>query len=68
MAGPFHELLLPGENLLAVLEASGDPSAQGKTTEEVWYQVGVTAGRLLIVRMVRHRDRGESIDCAHGER
>ena len=23
---------------------------------------------LLIVRMVRHRDRGESIDCAHGER
>jgi hypothetical protein len=23
---------------------------------------------LLIVRMVRHRDSGESIDCAHGER
>ena len=23
---------------------------------------------VLIVRMVRHRDSGESIDCAHGER
>jgi hypothetical protein len=23
---------------------------------------------LLIARMVRHRDSGESIDCAHGER
>jgi hypothetical protein len=23
---------------------------------------------LLIARMLRHRDSGESIDCAHGER
>ncbi len=53
MAGPFQELLLPGENLLTVLEAGGDPAQQGKTLEEVWYQVGVTPGRLLIVRMVR---------------
>jgi hypothetical protein len=28
---------------------------------------GVMAA-LLIARMLRHRDSGESIDCAHGER
>lgn len=53
MSGPFAELLLPGESLIAVLEAPGDPAQQGKVLEEVWYQVGITPGRLLVVRMVR---------------
>lgn len=49
----FSDILLPGEVLLAILGGPGPPAERADGTERCWYQLGLTGGRLLIVKLVQ---------------
>lgn len=49
----FSDMLLPGEALVATLGGPGPAVETRQGPERSWYQVGLTAGRFLLVKMVQ---------------
>lgn len=47
----FADMLAPGEVLLATLAGEGRPTERAGGVERTWYHLGLTAQRLLIIRM-----------------
>lgn len=52
-ANAFTDLLMPGESLLASMEAPGQPTIVAGGEEQVWWQVGLTPQRVLAMKLVK---------------
>ncbi len=52
-AATFTDLLMPGEPLLASMEASGQATLIGGAEQHVWWQLGLTPQRVLLIKLIK---------------